>query len=164
MQDTSTGKTYFANTVGGVKAYLPIDLGGEGYLNPKAILAAFTSGIGVSAESGSLADGAAFKYEGSGSTYKNLIKYAAKQGSTEGNNWYIPPIDIAHNTHNVIFRYAGLAIVGKENSGSYSALAITNPDFPSDAYQEKGSENPISATIYDKTSDKNFTPHSQPAY
>ena len=89
---------YYLNDVGGVKAYIPLQYGTSVH-DADSIKRAMTNEIGVTSTEGSLAETAAFRYQGFGARYANLVKYASKDGLTTSGRWYLPPFDIGQDVN-----------------------------------------------------------------
>lgn len=161
-----SGKQYYLNDVGGVKAYIPLQYAKQVH-DKASIQAAMTTGIGVTSNEGSMAETAAFRYQGFGSRYANLVKIAANDGLTKSGRWLVPAFDIGEE-HNVMFRYAGIGITGGASlmDGEVTAEIISNPNFPSDQIQASGTSGGYSPTLYKKSSDgtntmQEYTPSYQ---
>lgn len=144
---TGNGHIYYPNTTGGVKAYIAYQAS-TAVNNKGALGSAFlNSGMlpGGQGGYGDRAKSAAFRYSG----YNNsnglsaeaeyLVKIAATDGSKRYGSWTNKSLwNIGENNY-VNFRYAGLGITQDKEvslSSSISAIAVTNPNFPSDWIQQ----------------------------
>lgn len=154
---SSDGGVYYLNEVGGVKAFIPLKYTNEVHDADK-IKRAMTSDLGIIHSEGTLATTAAFRYQGFGSTYANLVKYAAQDGITASGAWLRPSFDIGDPTYNVMFRYAGFGITSRADSmGLVSAEVITNPNFPSDGIQAGGGSDQYTVATFKKNADGSNT-------
>lgn len=141
---TNGGDIYWPNSMGGAKAYIPINLSAR-TKNRQAVAHAMLNLPGMQTGQGTLANQAAFRYtgfsayEGSGSQY--LVKYAmAKTTAYGGTRWILPSIDVG-DSKRITFRYAGMVINGDDKSGKdrVPVIAGTNPFFPADTVSTSSS-------------------------
>ena len=148
------GQTYFPNTMGGAKGYLPIELAKEMH-NKKAIANGLLRLPGMRDGSGGSANTAAFRYQGFNSYIGSKAQYWVKTASTMrqigDSRWLVPPVSVG-DTYRLSFRYAGMVLSGTSRGDSVSVLAGTNPFFPADTIQETSSSgNPaITAKVYEQ--------------
>ena len=105
----SDGQTYFPNTMGGAKGYLPIELAKEMH-NKKAIANGLLKLPGMRTDQGNKGRSAAFRYAGFnsyiGSYAETLVKVASVQTTPAGPRWFVPPVSVG-DSHRLSFRYAG---------------------------------------------------------
>lgn len=142
----SDGTLYFPNTMGGAKAYLPIELS-KANGNKKAIANGMLKLPGMQDGSGGKANTAAFRYQGFNSYIGAKAQYWVKTASTlitaSGTRWEVPSISVSEKNR-LSFRYAGMVITGSDRnsldpSKSKTVIAGTNPYFPVDTIQPTSS-------------------------
>lgn len=157
---SSNGTTYYPNSMGGAKAYVPIDFAKDG-ANARAVANAMLSLPGMRDGSGGSANTAAFRYQGfnsftsRGAGAQYLVKTAAARRQAGASpKWLNPPIS-AGDGRKITFRYAGMVITeaGSTDQSNVKAFAGTNPFFVGDIIQEssKNGTVPITAKVYTQT-------------
>lgn len=139
--DRSSDTKYFPNTMGGAKAYLPIELS-KSNGNKKTIANGMLKLPGMQDGSGGKANTAAFRYQGFNSYIGAKAQYWVKTASTlitaSGTKWEVPPISVSEKNR-LSFRYAGMVITDGSDASHAVVIAGTNPYFPVDTIQPTSS-------------------------
>lgn len=161
--DASANRYYFNSMMGGARAFIPLTYGRSSHNQPM-IANAMLSLPGMQTGFGDWASRAAFRYTGfnsiKGSSAQYLVKYAQADTSPyDGTVWMEPSWDIGVD-RKITFRYAGMVINGKGQSGSTSVpvIAGTNPYFPSDTITTSSAGgSAITANLWTQTNANNDT-------